>query len=283
MKRFSSAFILYLFVIISVTYSIDTNWNNNGGDRLWRTSANWSAGLPTGVDKAGIRGNHSADGPIIDSSTTAVANNIVIGDWSSSADSLEMTGGTLAAGGWCILGYGSSNNGTMTFTNGTATIGNNLDVGFNGTGTLHMNGGSITINSRFGIAQNAGSAGNVFLDGGTITAGMFHMTSGGTLDITAGTLIVNGNITSAIAAYVAASQITAYNGDGDVLYDTTTNPGKTTIWADDGTPAPGNGDVNGDRYVDEMDLLLFLAEWLETEPDPNADFTRDGEVDLADY
>lgn len=274
--------IVCLLTIASVVLG-DTNWNNNGGDRAWSNSMNWSEGLPNSAVKAGIRGNFSANGPIIDLGTTAMTKELVIGDWSSASDKLEMTGGSLTTAGWLILGYGSSNNGTFTFSNGTANIGGNLDVGREGTGTLHMNGGSITINSRFGIAQNAGGTGNVSLDGGTISTGSFNMTSGGAMDITGGTLIINGDVRSTVNGYVTNGWITAYGGAGILNVDITSNPGKTTVWAEVGTPPPGIGDVDGDGYVDIVDLLLFADQWLSPDPDPAADFTRNGEVSMADF
>ena len=284
MKALLLSMSVYLFVGIPVAFGADKDWNNAGVDRLWRNGANWSGGTPTSADKAAVRNNYSVSGPIIDSLTTAVANVVVVGDWSSTADSVKMTGGSLSTTGWLILGYGASNNGTLTFSNGTASVGGDMWVGFNGTGTLTMTDGSLKIASKLGIAQNAGSTGKVFLDGGTINAGSFNMTSGGTLDISGGMLIVNGNVTSAVEGYVAALQIKAYGGTGTVHYNyNVTNAGKTTIWAE---PAPvilGNGDVNGDRNIDIADLLLFAAEWLQPNPDPDADFTRDGYVNMPDF
>jgi|GEM_PF-676461 len=340
---------LVLIAGFATAFGADKDWNNGGGDRLWRNGANWSGGIPTTADKAAVRNNYSTNGPIIDSATSTSVATVVIGDWSSASDKVEMTGGTLSTTSWVILGYGAANNGTFTVSNGTANIGSNLDIGFSGTGTLNMTGGSITITSRFGIAQNTGSTGKVFLNGGTIRSGSFNMTSGGTLDISGGTLIVNGNITSVVAGYVAALKIKAYGGTGTVNYDyNITNSGKTTIWGTPGTayvtvpdvtglpqataesniraaglvvgtvttapsdavptgcvisqtptggesaafgssvnlvvrPEAGNGDVDGDGYVDATDLILFAAEWLQPTPDPDADFTRDGHVDMPDF
>ena len=100
MKVFVNRLILLSFFLVlcavSNAWSVDKDWTNGGGDRLWRTSANWNGGIPTIVDKAGIR-NSAILGPIIDSSTAAEANQIVVGDWASTSDTLEMTGGSLTA------------------------------------------------------------------------------------------------------------------------------------------------------------------------------------------
>jgi hypothetical protein len=281
MKKILLSMILYIMVGVLAAFGADRNWTNAGGDRLWRNGANWDTGLPVAAEKAAIRNNFFINGPIIDSVTTAMTKELVIGDWSSASDSVEMTGGSLSAAAWLILGYGFSNNGTLTFTDGTANIGEDLYVGYSGRGTLSISGGSITVKGRFGIAQNAGSTGKVFLDGGTISAGSFNMTTGGTLDITGGTLIVNGDITLAVAGYVNALQIIAYDGTGTVYYDyNTTNSNKTTVWAN---PASVIGDVDGDGNVDVADLILLAAEWLQPNPNPDADFTQDGKVNMPDF
>ena len=155
-----------------------------------------AAASPTSDDKAGIR-NSAILGPIIDSNTTAVANQIVVGDWASTSDTLEMTGGSLTTSGlypWFIVGYYAVNNGTFTISEGVVTIADCLFIGFDGTGTMNMTGGSISVAGTFGIAQQPGSTGNVHFDGGTISCGWFNMTSGGRMDITAGTLIINDDV-----------------------------------------------------------------------------------------
>lgn len=277
---------LLLIVVYLVSGSAfvagDTDWNNNGGDRKWGNPANWSSGLPAGTVKTAVRSNFSVNGPIIDSDTTASTKELVIGDWASASDSVEMEGGSLTTAGWMILGYGSDNSGSFTLRSGTVSVNNNLFVGFNGAGTLHMTGGSLTVSGTFGIAQNAGGTGDVHLGDGTIRAGSFQMTSGGHLNIEAGTLIINGNAMSAIGGYVDASQVTAYDGTGTVRYDyDTTHPSKTTVWAE--PPPAGNGDVNDDGYVDSTDLRLFTAQWLAPVPDPGTDFTGEGDVNMSDF
>lgn len=270
-----------VFVCLAPFVLGDTDWNNTDGDRQWSNSANWSNGLPTSTVKAAVRNNFSVNGPIISSGTTASTEGLVIGDWSSASDKVEMTGGSLTTAGWMILGYGSGNNGSFMLSGGTVNVNNNFFVGFNGTGTLRMTGGSLAISSTFGIAQNAGSTGHVYLDDGTISVGSFNMTSGGHLDISAGTLIISGDISSVIEGYVNVMQITAYGGTGTIHYDyNTTHASKTTLWAQ---PAlPGNGDINGDGYVEDTDLSLFAAQWLAPAPDPDADFTEDGKINMED-
>ncbi|NIO16913.1 MAG: hypothetical protein GTN70_07930, partial [Deltaproteobacteria bacterium] len=219
--------IVLLLALVGNASAADVDWNNAGGDRLWRNGANWAGGaVPTSADKAAIR-DASVSGPIIDSSTTAVANQVVCGDWGSTSDTLDMTGGSLTIGQWFILGYGpAGNNGTFTMSAGTVSVGTDMFVGFQATGTVNITGGSITVTGTFGIAQQSGGAGDVFLDGGTISSGSFSMATGAAMDITAGTLIVNGDVTSTINTYISNGWITAYNGTGTVNVDyDVTNPG----------------------------------------------------------
>ena len=230
------------------TGSTDKNWTNGNGNRLWGTAANWDAGVPTSADKAAVR-DSSVSGPIIASGTNAVANQVVIGDWSSTNDTINMTGGTLTVGDWVTLGYSATNSGTFTISAGTVNIGSTLYAGNSGTGTINMTGGTITVTGAFGIAQLTGSTGDVFLDGGTISCGSLNMTSGGALDIEAGTLIVNGDVTSTINGYISSGWITGYGGAGtvNVSYNTP-NAGKTTVTATSATGVDRNWtNGNGNR------------------------------------
>ena len=96
-----------LLGMIGSVWAADVNWKNTSGDRLWRNAANWQdkdtlvARVPTSADKAAIR--QGGDGPMIDSSTAAVANTVVLGDHSSPADTLDITGGSLITNSWFIL------------------------------------------------------------------------------------------------------------------------------------------------------------------------------------
>ncbi|MDD5134417.1 MAG: hypothetical protein PHP01_03275 [Phycisphaerae bacterium] len=249
-------FVLLMLGIVGTVSAADRNWTNGSGTRAWGTSGNWDTGIPTSADKAAIR-NSAILGPIIATGTNAVAAQVVIGDWSSANDTLDMTGGTLTTSSWVTLGYSTGNNGTFTISGGTVNFGSTLYVGLSGTGTINMTGGTITVASTLGIAQNAGSTGTANLNGGSISCGSFNMTGGGSMDITTGTLIISGDVTTAINGYVTGGQITAYAGTGTVNVDyNTSNPGKTTVTAS--PPASSTQDWtngNGDR------LWRVAANW----------------------
>jgi glycoprotein endo-alpha-1,2-mannosidase len=260
--RIFLGFMLLLSSVCSA-WSVEDNWTNAAGDRLWRTATNWSDGIPTIDDKAGIR-NSEKPGPIIDSNTTALANQVVVGDWGSTSDTLEMTGGSLTTSGqyaWFIFGYYAVNNGTFNISAGSVNVADNFFVGFDGTGTMNMTGGSISVTGTFGIAQHSGSTGTVHLDGGTISCGWLNITLGGKLDIEEGTLLINDDARTTINTYVTNGWITAYGGARTVNIDFgTINPGKTTIYA--GAPslkAANPNPANGATHVRINPTLSWSA------------------------
>jgi len=269
--------IVLLLGIVGNASAVDRDWTNGSGDRLWRNPVNWSGGaVPTLSDKAAIR--NSGIGPIIDASTSGQALQVVLSDWSSFGDYIDMTGGTLLVSDWFIIGYGAANDGTLNISAGTISGGTDLYVGFNGTGTINMTGGSITVANTFGIAQQTGGAGDVFLDGGTISSGSFNMTSGAAMDITEGTLIVNGDVTSTINGYISNGWLTAYDGSGTLNVDYgVTNPGKTTVTASTpekaSYPSPANGaggvDINADLSWTAGIYAVSHDVYFGTDPTPD--------------
>jgi len=228
-------FVILMLGIVGIALA-DTDWTNGSGDRAWANSQNWSAGVPNSSTKTGIRAS-IAEGPIIDSSTTATTAALVCGDWSNFGI-LDITGGTLTTNGWFILAYGINDTGTFNVSGGTTTVSSHLDVGMAGVGYMNMTAGTVTVSSTFGIATNGGS-GDLYLDGGTISCGSFSMATGAAMDITEGTLIIEGDVTSTIDTYVSNGWITAYGGVGILNVDyNITNTGKTTISASNPSEPP---------------------------------------------
>jgi hypothetical protein len=254
--------LLLLLGVVSSVWAVDRDWTNGSGTRLWTTAGNWNGGVPTSADKAAIRGNFVSNGPIINAGMNAVANQIVIGDWSSGQDALDITGGTLTTSGtscWIILGYGASNNGVINISGGTVNAGSTLYVGFMGQGAINMTGGQINVSSTFGIGQSGGS-GDVYLDGGTITCSSLNVASGSQIDISLGTLKINGDATSQVNGYISSGAIVAYGGSGSVSYDyNISNPGVTTVTA----TAPGKASYpnpsNGATGVSLTPTLSWTA------------------------
>ncbi|MHC4808143.1 MAG: hypothetical protein ACYTBX_18065 [Planctomycetota bacterium] len=223
-----------------------------GPDHLWSTAANWDTDtLPTSADKAKIP---KLPGPTI-RYPGAVAHNVPVGDGSSTG-ALTVDGGTLTTTTWLILSYSSGGSGTLYMNSDNITVGNHFSVGFEGSGTLNMTGGTITVTNSFAIPRKGAGTGHVNLYGGTITTAVFSMRAEagavGTMDITAGTLIIDGDVRTTIQRYIDNGWITAYSGNPNAAvkidYDLT-NPGKTTVTASmSGTvtasnPSPPDGDI----------------------------------------
>jgi hypothetical protein len=81
----------------------------------------------------------------------------------------------------------------------------------------------------------------------------------GSMDITGGTLILPGDKRSVVQGYSGSGWITAYGGSGTVLYDITTNPGKTTVTAANPTEPPTKAANPTPPDVTEASLSTVLS------------------------
>jgi hypothetical protein len=127
---------------------------------------------------------------------------------------------------------------------------------------MQITGGTVNVATTFGIAQGGGT-GDVFLDGGTLSAGALNITSSGWMDITEGTLIVNGDARTTINGYISSGWITGYGGIGTMSVDyNVTNPGKTTVTSAITVPptkATGPNPSNGAGGVSIVTDLSWTA------------------------
>jgi len=202
------------------------------GDQLWSNPANWSAGsLPTSSDWAKISNVSSLhQTAMINSGVNAVSSKTHLGY--TGGGTLTIDGGTLTTAGDDLLLGKNGGSGTLNLISGTINCGKDLEVGGGNPGVLNMSNGTINVTRDFDIPESAGSTAEVNLDGGVITVnGALTMEATGSMDISGGTLIVDGVVTSAINAYITSGWITAYDGAGSLTVDTTANPGKTTVTA----------------------------------------------------
>jgi hypothetical protein len=211
----------------------DVDWTGDGPDHLWSTPTNWATGtVPTSSDLAII---NLVPGPTITANVDAVAEGILSG-FGGSTGELTMDGGTLTFE-WGHIGEDDGGYGTINMNSGTITVVYGFTVGDWGVGTINMTGGNFIVGDDFLIAGGSPTAiGHVNLDGGTITAGYFWMRDDegavGTMDVGAGTLIINGDELSLVQEFIDNGWITSYDGQGkpNLDYDVTTE-GKTTLTA----------------------------------------------------
>jgi len=202
------------------------------GDTLWSTAGNWSTGkVPIAADWAKISNASSLhQTAMINSGVNAVSLKTHVGY--TGGGTLTINGGTLGTVGDDLLLGKNGGSGTLNLISGTLTVGKDLEVGGGDPGTINMTGGAINVARDFMIPLSAGSAAEVHLEGGMITVnGALTMGATGSMDISGGTLIVDGNVTNTINGYITSGWITAYDGAGTLTVDTTANPGQTTVTA----------------------------------------------------
>jgi hypothetical protein len=217
------------------------SWDNGGGDNLWSNPVNWSGDvLPTISDGVSIT---TMSGPIINSPTTALGNQIRVG--AGGGANLTMNGGTLNVGEWLMIGADApSTPGTFTMSDGTINLGSSapgnghLWIGYMSSGTFTMNGGTINVPGRFGLGW-AGGAAVVHLDGGDIITADFSMTASCSIDITYGTLTFDGD-PSVVSGYIASGWITAFGGAGTLVVEYDSFNDTTTLSATANSPKAKN-------------------------------------------
>lgn len=215
----------------------------------WNSPSNWNYGyvpkiVATNGDniRAGFKGS-TYTWPIITSTTNPIAEAYNISLGGSTGGMVTINGGELKVGQYLFMGVSATENGTLNVNGGTITTGNltpanaHLMIGQAGSGTVNMTGGTINLtsngaNGQLRIAYASGSSGKLNLNGGIIYADslLMNYAAVGALDIGGGSLVLNGDVRTAINTLVTSKKIIAYNDNGTVQVDyDTLNPGKTTI------------------------------------------------------
>ena len=217
------------------------SWDNGGPDHLWSTAANWNPDtVPSRIDAASI------DQPanthcVIQAGITAACETLRVGN-SGFTTNLDISGGSLSASGAYIGVDDPGGHGILNMSGGLFSTGS-LQIGWSGTGTLNMSGGIIELSDNLVVPGLTGT-GLVSLRGGTIKASDLRLTSAsGSIDVSAGTLILAGDDTATVQAYIDDGWITAYGGQGRLHLDyDVTSKGQTTLTA---TPLLDPNPVDG--------------------------------------
>lgn len=245
MLKNTSLLISFVFALsfLGAVQAAENTWTDASGDHLWSTGQNWSSlAPPTSAENAKIK---ILPGPTI-VNEGAVAKGVWLAT-SSSTGALTVDGGTLTAADTVVLGYNPESNGTLNVISGSVTMNYSINVGREGVGTLNIAGGTVTVAASLGIANRATATGHVNLDGGVLAANDIRMRevagAVGTMNIKAGTLIIQGDKFSKIQGYIDSGWITAYDNQGTLQLDyDVTNEGKTTLTAVHSlNPNPGDG------------------------------------------
>jgi hypothetical protein len=282
-KKMVCLITLVLSLVMLNSASAQVKWTAEGYDDLWSNPDNWDGDLvPTDVNAVSI------DSPantlcIIEEGIEAVCETLRVGNGGATTY-LKITGGSLTAAGAYIGVDDKNGHGVLNISGGLFATGG-LQVGWEGTGTVNMTGGVIQLSNDLEVPGRTGT-GTVNLKGGIIYASDLQLTSDeGLLDITVGTLILDGNDIEAIQKYLNDKWLTAYDGQGKINMDyDVTNEGKTTVTAtalldphpaDNATIAPGEVVLNwtmldpllpGDTvtvdvyFTDNLDDLLYFTD-----------------------
>ena len=225
-----------------------------GGDGVsWEDAANWSDGIPSGVN-ADIE-----DGFAVTLVTDQSVNDLdVVGDQSSGVASLEHTAGTVTSSSWVKVGGAFEDTTSVGEYNlsGTASVSTFVaQIGFlGGTGTLSVSDSasvdaSVAMNIAGGninaleVAQNSIATLNIS-DNATLTVGRLNMGAAGsvaTVNQTGGSLLSS----TWVAMSNFGSGMATYNISGGSL---TANDGNIAV----GQEGPGELNISGTAVVLQM-------------------------------
>jgi len=238
-----------------VANAADIQFTDAGADHLWTNPENWqnAAGPPlTATDGAACK---LPDTIVeITEGMNAVCKGFMLGMYGVT-NGAEVSGGSLTCN-WLNVGRANQNggNGYLKVTGGEINVSGNLMMPNQFDTAVDPN--------RIGVAHLDLFGGTVAV--GNITIGNRQVGSGGgvgSMDITAGTLIINGNKLSKVQGYIDNGWITPYSGNGTLQLDyDVTSEGKTTLKATSALnpyPADGSGTAPG------------TVELSWTLPDPN--------------
>ncbi len=229
-KKMMCLISLVLPLILFNSASAMIFWDDGGPDHLWSTATNWSPdSIPEAIDPVSIDAPDNTHCEIIDG-IIAECETLRVGN-SSFTTNLDISGGSLTAAGAYVGVDNSIGHGILNMSGGLFSTGT-LHIGWSGIGTLNMTGGTIELSDNLVVPGLRGT-GTVNLLGGTIYADDLRLTSDtGLMNITTGTLILDGDDTAALQTFIDDGWLTAYGGRGivDMDYDVR-NKGKTTVTA----------------------------------------------------
>jgi len=236
---YSICFVLLFGLVGNVKAVI---WTDAGPDHLWSTPENWSTGtVPTSSDRLRL---NLLPGPTV--AYEGFTFNLMVGSCNNTG-ALTVDGGTLTIRKWFAFGRDPNSIGTLNMNSGTINVGGTFTVAHSGSAILNMYSGTINVGRTFVVGYGvppwldvpAVATGHVDLNDGTITAASLEMrpevASVGTMNVTAGTLITDGNDLAVVQGYIDNGWITAYDGQGTLQLDydvnDVTNESKTTLTA----------------------------------------------------
>jgi len=225
------------------------NWTDGApGDSLWSNPNNWDE-YPSD-NSYWVKISNGEDGATLNSEGAVCKKMYVGGELTFTV----MEPATLTMPQDLVLSRKGES--TMLMMGGTVNIGRDFEFGYDANAVCIMTGGTINLTRDLEMPKS-GNEYVVHLDlhGGTLIVGDdLLMREGATLDVTAGTLILDGNVISDVQGFIDNGWITAYDGHGTIQLDyDVTNEGQTTVTAlhklapypaDAGVAAPGQVELS---------------------------------------
>lgn len=239
-RKTGSLLLALLISMLSLSVYADI-WLGTGSlsdpnDSRWNVGRNWNTGAPPISGSDVFIDRNTRLQPLVDASVTGAVGGLArLGGTAGGGtiNSLTVTGGDITFSNHCILGEGGGSKATLEITGGVFQS-KTLWVGNSGNGTVIIRGGSIFMTAESLYVDRFDKTTSViYLYGGVINQiGNVYMGKGGLIDITEGTLILDGDRRGTVNNYITAGKIKAYSGASTVVVDyDTTNPGKTTVTA----------------------------------------------------
>ena len=188
----------------------------------------------SGHIRVGEAGNSNAVFIMSDGVASSTAGRLWVGY--NGTGTFIMRGGVLNIYGDKIeVGKNARSNGTICIYGGTIDFSGascDLEIGKYGSGVVYMYGGVINLDDNIKLGQSGGT-GCLYLYGGTFNNGNDDPIVSDTslIDITEGTLVLEGDATSAINGLVENGRLVGYGGLGIVKINYTTDPNRTTVTA----------------------------------------------------
>jgi hypothetical protein len=234
---------LVLVISLGINASAATLWytDDDVNDHLWSSSINWNGstvlpGVEDGARQESLVPDTNTCINIVDANNTAAhCKYYWLGaGWYEGESScwLIIDGGSLTVVDYLDIAHyegvpGPENcNRMIVEPNSTVIVGGDFHIGHWDDGLLKMNGGEVTIGHTLWVCYYQDSTVSYYshaqLDAGVVTAGDFGMRyedptlPGGTMDITAGKLVITQDRRSLINNYIQLGWISAYNGRGNV-------------------------------------------------------------------
>ncbi len=206
MKSFILAFIFLgsFFILTKNAQAAAKTWDGGGADNNWSTAANWSGDtVPATTDSVTFNGTSTKNCTVNNVGTWSNGDFTIISGYGAGVitastamaiKNFSQAGGTFKAGANSHTVSGNFSNTSGTFTKNTSTF------TFTGSGAT-IGGASNAITNFSNVTINPGS-------GNTIYINSSQSTNGGNLNVSSGTMNINGSSVSFIFGAAAAKSVT---------------------------------------------------------------------------